>query len=118
MEGDLHLFWEEVGRIYKDLADIEASFATRRPNRRFGIGELDGPDVKTAYKFRNIPRSYQDYRAELGFSKIVTGFHPLGFAKWEWREDFWSVMDFKSAGTIVFGRPMAAQPDLFEDDEK
>ena len=104
MEGDLHLFWEQVEQIYSDLEEIEEQLSTRTYTRRLRLGDLERPDLRTALKLRAIPRSYDEFRAGLGISILYRGFHPLSFKGWTWRKEFESMTDFESARRIVFGQ--------------
>ena len=103
MEGDLHLFWEQVDQIYSDLHELEEQFSTGTDNRRLRGSDLERPDLKAAFRLRAIPRSYNAFRAGLGIAILYRGFHPLSVEGWNWRTEFESVTDFESARKIVFG---------------
>jgi hypothetical protein len=116
MEGELHLFWEEVAKIYNQLAEFERNFTRRQSSRTMRIGDLDAPDLKAAYKLRHVPRTYEEYREDLRLSETITGFHILCFKKWAWRDDFWEIKDFRSARSLFLAEEHQVQPGLFDDE--
>ncbi len=113
-EGEMDLFWSEVKAIYKDLREIEQSIHARGRRQPLSIKDLPTPELRAAFKLRFIPQTYKEYRSEIRYRFVYTGFHPMSFENWEWNDKYLNVNDIRSVRKLLFpGSGSGSQLTLF-----